>query len=47
MGRRVPEISAVAVVYDEEEVLAVLEGVGHVDDERVFEFLEEGLFVHN
>jgi hypothetical protein len=36
----VPEIPSHEQVHDEIEVFPVLEGVGHVDDEGVFEFAE-------
>jgi hypothetical protein len=35
----VAQIASVAVVHDQVEVLAVLEGADHVDQERVFQFL--------
>ena len=42
----VPEVTAFHKVDDEVEVLPVLEGVVHVDDEVVADLLEEEAFVH-
>ena len=41
----VPEVASPEVLHDHVEVLAILEGGDHVDDEGVAELLEDGLLV--
>lgn len=41
------KVTAINVVHDEVEVLPVLEGVVHVDEEGVSEFSEQFALVHD
>ncbi len=43
----VPEVSSFHEVHDEVEVLSVLEGVDHVDDERTPEVVEQLSLIHD
>lgn len=43
----VAEVSPVKVVDQEVEVLPVLEGTCHIDDELMIEFAEDVLLVHD
>lgn len=43
----VPEISSAHVVHDEVEVVPILEGVEHINEEGVFELAEKLAFVHD